>query len=260
MLEKIRSQRRWQWVAYGKHPAAKDCIKLGQDFPLLNSFTNWIENGYQVLACRSNPAKARCSWRFWAREARKENLVCGVARDSNDSLGRPYPLVIMGTGPLKDWVSQWDLVPLACESVWGQMEYLSTKTFSDLRELVEGVQSIVPPAPEWLELARKREGFEELGSIGLSEPAGGISSLADRMEYSISLAEAPDRDPFELIGLYHSFVRARREAAPSATFMAVPAGRAYVAFFKRPLAPTDFIYLWSITEDSPWKPDKVIST
>ena len=201
MLEKIRSERRWQWAAYGKHPAAKDYFKVGQDFPLLNSFSGWIENGYQVLASKNNPIKARRSWRFWTRESRKENLVCGIVRDSNDSLGRPYPLLIIGTGPLKDWLSQWDLVPLACEKAWGQMEYLSAKTFGDLRELEEEVQDISPPAAEWLELARKRESFEEIGSLNLSEMGGGTSSLTERMECFIPLDQVPPRDPLELIWL-----------------------------------------------------------
>jgi type VI secretion system protein VasJ len=200
-----------------------------------------------VLASKNNPVKARRSWRFWTREARKENVVCGVVRDSNDSLSRPYPLLIMGTGPLKDWVSQWDLVPLACESAWGQMEYLSAKAFNDLRELEEEVQNITPPAGEWLALARQREGFEELGSPRVTEPGGAASSLSERMEWFIPFDQLPPRDHFELIGLCHSLVRARIEAAPSAIFMGGTAEKMYVAFFRRPLAPSDFIRLWSIT-------------
>lgn len=247
MLETIRSERRWQWAAYGKHPAAKDYFKIGHDFPLLNSFSGWIENGYQVLASKDNPINARRSWRFWTREARRENLVCGIVRDSNDGLGRPYPLLIIGTGPLKDWLSQWDLVPLACENTWGQMEDLSGKTFGDLRELEEKVQNIRPPAAEWLELARKREGFEEPESLRLSDLGGLISSFSEKMDCFIPLDQAPFRDRFELIGLCHSLVRARTEAAPTAIFMGGTVEKAYVAFFRRPLAPSDFIHLWSVT-------------
>ncbi len=246
MLEKIRSERRWQWAAYGKHPAAKDCFKLGQDFPLMSSFSGWIENGYQVLASKNNLTEARRSWRFWTKEARRENIVCGVVRDSNDSLGRPYPLLIMGTGPLKDWGSQWDLVPLACESVWGRMEYLSEKTFADLRELEEQILDITPPAVEWLELARKRESFGELGPLQLRELEGSTSGLSGRTDFFIHIAQVPSRDNPELIGLYHSFVRARVEAAPSAVFIGGTVEKPYVGVFRRPLAPSDFIHLWSV--------------
>ncbi len=216
---------------------------------MLNSFSGWIENGYQVLASGDNPAKPRRSWRFWTREARRDNLACGIVRDSNDSLGQPYPLLVIGTGPLKGWVSQWDLVPLACESVWGQMEYLSTKTFNDLRELGEGVQNVTPPDVEWLELARKRESFQDLGPLEISQLEKGISGFSERTDCFILLDQMPPRDDFERIGLYHSFVRARMEAAPSAIFMGGTAQKPYIAFFRRPLAPSDFIHLWSVTSE-----------
>ncbi len=249
MLERIRSERRWQWAAYGKHPAAKDYFRVGQEFPLVNSFSGWIENGYQVLVSRTRPFKARHSWRFWTREARRENVVCGVVRDSSDSLGRPYPLLVMGSGPLKDWVSQWDLVPLACESAWSQMEALSEKAFSDLRELEEGVQNIVPPSVQWLELAREREGFRELGSQEIEVLETGTAGLSERMDCFISLDQATPGDRLQLTGLYHSFVRARMEAVPSVIFIGGTEEKALVAFFRRPLAPSDFIRLWSITSE-----------
>jgi type VI secretion system protein VasJ len=251
MLEKLKSERRWRWAACGRHPAAKDDFTVGQDFPLLNSFSGWIEHGYQVLASRDNPVKVQRSWRFWTREAREENVVCGVVRDSNDSLGRPYPILIIGTGPLSGWVSQWDLLPLAFEDTWGQLEYLSTKAFSDLRELEEEIQNIKPPAAEWLNLARKREVFEELGSLHLSQLEGETSSLSGETAYFIPLDTLPSRDRFELIGLCHTLVRARLEAAPRAVFMGGTLEKQYVAFFRRPPAPSDFIHLWSVTEDLP---------
>jgi type VI secretion system protein VasJ len=249
MLEKIKSERRWQWAAYGSHPVAKSYFKLGQEFPLLNRFSGWIENEYQVLASEDNPAKPRRSWRFWSKEARRENIVCGVVRDSNDSLGRPYPLLIIGTGPLKDWLSQWDLMPLACEITWGRMEHICAKTFDDLRELEEEVRNIRAPAAEWLELARKREGFEELGSLHLSELEEGASSVSGRTECFVPLDQVSGRDLFELSVLCHSLLRVRIEAAPRAIFMGGTAEKPYVAFFRRPLAPSDFIRLWSITSE-----------
>ena len=65
-----------------------------------------------------------CSWRFWAKGANKKALVCGVARDSSDSVGRPYPLLVVGTGPLADWEDEWELLPAACENTWNQMDVM----------------------------------------------------------------------------------------------------------------------------------------
>jgi type VI secretion system protein VasJ len=246
MLEGLRSERRWQWAAYGKHPVAKDYFKVGQDFPLLNSFSGWIESGYEKVASKNKSAGVRRSWRFWTREARRENVVCGVLRDSTDSFGRPYPLLIMGTGPLKDWVNEWDLVPLACENTWGQIEYLLTRTFSDLKKLEEEVQNIRPPAAEWSELAKRRESFKGLTSRDLGRLNGQTSSLSESMERFILLDQGPSHDQFELIGLCHLLVKSRTEMAPNAIFMGGTLEKTYCAFFRRPLAPSDFIQLWSV--------------
>jgi type VI secretion system protein VasJ len=246
MLERLRSERRWQWAAYGKHPIAKDYFTIGQGFPLLNSFAGGMENGYQVLASKDNLAKARHSWRFWTREARRDNVVCGVIRDSSDSLGRPYPLLIIGTGPLKDWVGQWDLVPLACDNAWSLMEYISGKIFGDLRELEEEVQKLVPPAADWLGWARKREVFAELEPPRLDELLGLTSGLPERTECFVPVTQLPPRDRFELICLYHSFVKARVEGPPNTVFTGGTDDSTYAAFFRRPLAASDFIRLWYV--------------
>jgi type VI secretion system protein VasJ len=246
MLERLRPERRWQWAAYGKHPAAKDYFKVGQNFPLLNSFSEWIESGYEKVASKNNPAGMRRSWRFWTREARRENVVCGVLRDSTDSFGRPYPLLIMGSGPLVGWVNEWDLVPLACENTWGQIEYLSTKTFSDLKRLEEEVQNIRLPSAEWSELAKRRESFKGLTSEELSHLNGQASSLSESMERFICLDQGLSHDQFELIGLCHLLVKTRTEIVPNVIFMGGTLEKTYCAFFRRPLTPSDFIQLWSV--------------
>jgi type VI secretion system protein VasJ len=245
MLEGLRSERRWQWAAYGKHPAAKDYFKVGQEFPLLNSFSEWIENGYDKLAQKNNPAAMRCSWRFWTREARRENVVCGVLRDSSDSFGRPYPLLVMGTGPLKDWVNEWDLVPLACENPWGQIEYLSTRTFNDLKGLEHEVQSIRPPTAAWSELAKNRERFRGLPSSDLGRLNGQASTLLESSDCFISLDQGLSHDQPDLIGLCHFLVKSRIEIVPNVVFIGGTLEKTHCAFFRRPLASSDFTRLWS---------------
>ena len=241
MLERLRPERQWQWAAYGKHPAAKDYFTLGQGFPLLVSFSGWIENGYQVLVSKEKPSGSRCSWRFWTREARRDNVVCGIICESTDGLARPYPLLIIGTGPLKDWSAQWDLVPLACDAAWTHMENVSTRTFGDLRELEEEVRSLRVPVGDWLELARKRERFREPESFGAT-----MAALAEGTEYFFPMAQIPLRERTEAVSLYHSLMRSRVETAPNATFMGGSTEKPYMAFFRRPLSQADFIRLWSM--------------
>jgi len=68
-------------------------------------------------------------------------LVCGVVRDSVDRLGRPYPLLVLGTGSLREWESHWDLLPYACLPVWQRIEYLGASSLRWRR-----VASSTPPA------------------------------------------------------------------------------------------------------------------
>ena len=42
------------WAACGKHPAARDFFRVGQDFPLLKIFSGWVDDGYNMLAQKNN--------------------------------------------------------------------------------------------------------------------------------------------------------------------------------------------------------------
>ncbi len=247
MLEKLRPEREWQWAACGKHPAAKDYFTVGQDFPLRASFSTWIETGYQVAVSKRDRS-AKHLWRFWTREARRDNVVCGIIRDSVDGIGRPYPLLIIGTGPMKDWAVQWDLVPLACDAAWTAMEDLSTGNLANLRDLDEEVRNVKRPVAEWLQLARKRELFRDFESPPVGHAKGTMPGLTENVEY-FSMAQFSRRDTRELAGLYHSFMRAHVEAAPTTTFMGGTTDGRFIIFFRRPLTPSDFITLWSIGSD-----------
>ena len=112
----------WHWVMCGKHPAFKDYFHLGQKLPMVTALSEWIEKGYRgVAGSKVSPANL-LSWRFWAGGMDRDTLLCGVLKESTDSVGRPYPLLVAGSGPLNGWKTRWDLVPRACEQSWSQME------------------------------------------------------------------------------------------------------------------------------------------
>jgi type VI secretion system protein VasJ len=119
----------------GKHPVAMDYFQLGVSAPLVNAFGAWIENGYQKVVTPTRNRLALHSWRFWARGIQKGHIACGVARDSSDSTGRPYPLLIMGIGKLPGWEKNWDLLSFLFEEIWSQIEYLASRRFNDLKQL-----------------------------------------------------------------------------------------------------------------------------
>lgn len=240
----MASNQNWQWAAFGKHPAARDYFRLGENHPLIKGFSDWIENGYQFLTDKKRAPAGPWAWRFWARGSNKENLVCGLIRDSSDSIGRPYPLLIIGTGPLKGWDEYWDLLPFVCEGTWNQMESLSARTFSDLERFGDEMERITPPQSHWSE-------YKHLNEKDLSPAAEDLRKKIKAMEKESEMFLPLDgvclTDPTQWIHLHHSFLKAQLPEMVTTTFMGGDPLKTWIVFFRRPLAKEDFVRLWSCT-------------
>lgn len=183
----------------------------------------------------------------------KETLVCGLVKDSTDRVGRPYPLLIVGTGPLKGWQDRWDLLPFACERSWNQIESLSMRTFQDLKELEEEIRKIRAPSPQWPEYDAVRKDLEQSGlnwesGVSYWEPHDFRTleaGLREQKEIMVYLDEKSSHDQFTLSSLYHSTFKARLQVLPNAVFMGGTLETTYLAVFQRPLTSADFVKLWS---------------
>lgn len=261
MLDSLDSGQNWQWAAFGKHPAAKDYFQLGESTPFFEGLFTWIEDGYQLLTTKETAAPDFCSWRFCAKAAGKESLVCGVVRVSSDSFGRPYPLVITGIGSLRNWQDNWDLLPFACEKTWSQIEYLASNLFPDLKKLEEEMHTIRPPAQGWSELKEKRKALHAIGSpadpyssfLDLRELKKLAVANADKGEIYVSLDRGPFNDKIMRVSLWHLLFREAATVVPNAVFMGGTLEKAYLALFRRPLKSTDFTQLWSVSSSGPGK-------
>lgn len=248
-----KNESGWRWSAFGKHPAAADYFRLGETSPFVEGLTAWVENGYRLLAVQNDSAPQFCSWRFWARGYGKESLVLGLLRVSSDSLGRPYPLFIMGSGPLEGWEERWALLPLAGEQTWCQMEYLATNTFEKLKKLDEGLRTLRNPTAAWDELAAQRVGLNRLGSprdpyasfLDLPELERLAASHGGKGELHISLDRGPVNDKIILVSLWHQLTAGAAKGVPNALFMGGGLERSFMALYRRALAPGDFLQLWS---------------
>jgi type VI secretion system protein VasJ len=254
MLGPVKSNREWHWAAYGKHPVAKDFFGLGQGQPLVKALSEWVEKGCQILTSKGEPSSSPYSWRFWAKGLKRHSLVCGVVKDSCDLLGRPYPLLVMGTGSLDGWEERWDLLPFACERTWNQIEYLSTKQYKDLAQLKDDLRLFKQPNAQWSELVMLRnlaghlESSEEDHSFD-SDIRGiesGAARLAKEEEIFAPMNAGIAKDQFTLISLWHFQLKSHLGAIPNAAFMGGDPDNNYLAFFKRALRPDDFVRLWSV--------------
>ena len=251
MLGLTRSDPNWRWVACGKHPSVKDFFSIGLDFQLAGIFSDWIKRGYPALAERKPFVQGLRSWRFWARGAQKNDIVCGLLRDSYDSLGRPYPLLIIGTGPLPSWEDQWDILPLVCEKTWRQAEYFSTNKFSDLKTLENEILKTRPPVPEWPDLQNTSDKLAELTTMPetftpiLAQLNNQTVNESLNVVGSIAIDSEAAYDSFTLILYVNSILKNRLRAAPNAIFIGGTFEQSYLVFFRRPMKSADFMTLWS---------------
>jgi len=254
VTDTMDDEKNWQWAAFGKHPTAKDYFRLGEETPFVEGLFDWVENGYQLLTTRENSTPDFCSWRFWAREAGRNTIVCGVVRVSSDSLGRPYPLVVMGSGTLGGWQENWDLLPFSGERTWRQIEYIGANLFTDFKKLEEEIRTIRPPDASWTNLARKRKELNCLGSPidpyasfpDFRELKKTAAAHAEKSELFIGLDRGPCNDKIMHVSLWHLLAKESAKSLPNAIFMGGTLEKAYLSIFRRPLKSADFVQLWSV--------------
>jgi type VI secretion system protein VasJ len=253
MLGLGKLKNTWDWAACGKHPVARDYLRIGLTTSLLVAFESWIEEGYQILKNRQTSDKSLYSWRFWAKGIKKGSLVCGVAKESSDSIGRPYPLLVMGDGILEGWEEDWDLLHDVFENTWDQIESIFSKHYDDLKNLENEVCTIENPCHYWLELKSKNripskpESLVNALTISMShdEIREKVRYLSNKMEVHIPLDNQTIGDPSNMADLWCSLLKSHSSGVPSAVFMGGIPEKNFLILFNRSLNTNDFVRLWS---------------
>ena len=245
----------WNWAACGKHPVAKDYFRINLTTSLLSAFESWFEKGYQILDKQQKTARTIYSWRFWGKGIKKGNLICGVGKDSGDSIDRRYPLFIMGDGLLEGWEKDWDLLHHAFEKTWNQIEYISSRRFDDLKGLETEVHAIKNPSHKWMELKTHNENRVTTHSlphavtisIDHEEIMEKTSLLSEKMEVLIPLDHQAQVDPLDAASQWCSLLKDHWPGVPNAIFMGGVPEKHFLAIFNRSLNANDFVRLWSVS-------------
>ena len=251
----------WRFVAVGKHPVAKDFLKLGVSIPLVDDLSAMLKTAYSTLTSTFDSAPGFSSWRFWSKGSGKDSLICGIVRDSSDKMGRPYPFLIIGSGQLKDWELQWDLLPFACENTWCQFEYLSTQNFDNVKKLEEELASIRPPSGQWSEHSERRKNLNQIGSpidpfasfLDLKKLTEQVAGLSGQKEYFVSLDRGPCRDKILPVSLWHYLFRDTLKSVPQTVFLGGTLENAFLVAYNRTLKPEDAVQLWSVPLAASWQ-------
>ena len=244
----------WNWAVCCKHPVAKDYFRINLTTSLLSAFESWFEKGYQVLNKQQKTARTIYSWRFWGKGIKKGNLICGVGKDSSDSIGRRYPLLIIGDGFLEGWEKDWDLLHHAFEKTWNQIEYISSRRYDELKDLENEVCNIENPAHYWLELKSKNVNLSKheplLNGLTISINHGEIKKkvrhLSKKKEVHITLDDQTIKDPSDMAGLWCSLFKTHTVSTPNAVFVGGVPEKHFLSVFLRPLNTNDFVQLWSV--------------
>ncbi len=237
MLGSLRSNKDWVWAAFGKHPVARDFIRLGSDVPLFNAFCTWVETGFGMM--RHGDNHSLNSWRFWARGTKKCHLVCGLVRDSHDSIGRPFPCLIIGTGYLADWEDNWKELPVVLEETWSSMEDLFLKGLKTLHELTGELSRLRPvhtafPAHKAFERDDHPDTRAYLNDAEIHTKKEGVL-------HHVTAGDTPCVDAARwLNGLPPG-----NSPLPNAVFLGGIPQRSCLVIYNRSLQPADFAELWS---------------
>jgi type VI secretion system protein VasJ len=242
MLGLIGLNRAWRWKAAGKHPAAADYINLQGGTPLMDAMADWVAKGYEELQRGQPAAHAPYSWRFWLRGAQKGSLICGVGRDSSDRIGRPFPLLIVGEGPLKGWEKQWLHLPQALIKVWARMERLAAQRYDDLQSMTHELEQLAPPTLE--DLGAPAEDNTQEPAIDAQR----LSNCRDELEHHgrtvVALNDSPQTDLDSAAAQWHRQLHRCCVEIPRAVFMGGSGQGAYMAVIQQPLSTADFVRLW----------------
>ena len=210
----------------------------------MSAFSEWVDKGYQGFVARKEKTYGSASWRFWARGIKRDHLICGVIKDSSDSLGRPYPLLIMGNGTIKGWEKGWVCLFQTFKQIWDQMEYTSSKRFDRLDQLENAVQLLQKPLEEGASAMPKvQSGLLEEQAIRTK-----ALQLNDSRELWVPLNEHTAMDPFSTAEMWSASLAQQGCQTPNALFTGGIPERHYLTLIHRSLNMGDFINLWSLDE------------
>ena len=131
----------WQWSAAGKHPAFSDFLLHNLEGPMVKALASWADRG-MALRSQDQPSNRFFSYRFWTRGGKKNTLVCGIVRNSSDALGRPYPLLLMGSGTVRGWEKKWATTFQAFDPMLREFEQMALRRFDTFKTFEKQLQAI----------------------------------------------------------------------------------------------------------------------
>ena len=235
----------WNWFASGKHPAVKDYMTVGAIRPWSEAFAKTAGLAYRSMVVRNAGHVGPAPCFFWAAGPERDVLACGYMGDSRDGLGRPYPLIMLGTGHVRDWGGVWDMLPLLFSATWKAMARVAHSVYDTLAGFQQALEAVPSPAevsPAVMEAhrlmireARRRFFFQ---GHGLPDP--------DRVRFGNRHFAMTIPRGFSDCGpcYWHHVIKQRAGTSPPTAAFISGQSNASMHLFFRPVRPKDLTGLW----------------
>jgi hypothetical protein len=224
MLGSLRKQDFWQWGATGKHPVARDYISIGFMSPGLRMFSGLVDKGFMKT---ESTERKYVSYRYFLKGEKKGMISCGILKDSRDSVGRRYPLVVAGYGMLAGWEERWEAIPGAMAAVCSEAEYITSRKLNSLDEFKTGLLRLGAPSV-----------------IDLSGFAGNrvYSSHISDTDF-IPLAAVDEEGIIQQVSGYMASMRKSDSPLPEAVFIGGTQEKLWLCVFRKPLVVDNVLSL-----------------
>ncbi len=249
MLGIDRRRLKLDIAACGKHPAFSDYIRVNTDLPLVNALASWVDAGMRSGGVDSKKNRGIHSFRFWTMGAHKQSLIVGIIKDSSDSLGRTYPLLIMGQAHMKDKNRFWHTVFDRFGQVFRAFEEMTAARYDRFNEFEKALSDVR---------------FPELDIDSFFEPPIFSNCLANwsvssRLDENLILPMPVFLENYQSLtnnSSEHKMGSTGIEP-PKAVFIGGLPEKPIIAIYQRPLRTGDFCRLFDLLDDSPDDPDSL---
>jgi type VI secretion system ImpM family protein len=134
-----------KWFVYGKHPKFADFFSIGDETKFTVAYTKWVALGFQQHINNQGVCEQICSYRFWSKGDSSQSLAVGLLRSSADSLGRPFPLLFIGTSLLPFWQKQWYDLDKQLDQIWTGVEKIAGDGQKTLQDILTDLAKISLP-------------------------------------------------------------------------------------------------------------------
>ena len=233
----------WEWAVVGKHPSFNDYLNFNGHLPLVQAFAAWVERG----SSRAGKGISVSSFRFLTMGLKRGRLSCGIIRSSSDTMGRLYPLIIMGCGEMKNWEKGWQKMFHILAPLFRGCEDLTSKRFRAFNEFEMQLKNLTPE-PELPDLPLPNS-LDPTGAAmdKLKEILAGPGQKEEMISLPLNLAPALPSQLVSRGGRKKIF--GTHPSPPNTIFLGGVPEKTEITAFTRPLVPEDFIRLFKTRTD-----------